>query len=100
MATFVELVVIDELGICPLCPTPRYCTDLVRKGAHGDGYGDPFRGEEGELVLPINARRGDRRIRQPVERNVVEDFISRKTSVCLSVEGARDELVAPGVVVN
>jgi hypothetical protein len=32
---FVELVVIDEFVIRPLCPTPRGLIELVRKDTHG-----------------------------------------------------------------
>jgi len=71
----VELVVMNELGVGSFRPTPRGRIDVVRKGAHGDGYGDPFRGEKAELVFPINTRRRNRRIRQPVQRDVVEDIV-------------------------
>src|SRR5207247_8439169 len=37
---FVELVVIDELGICPLRPAPRRRDDVVRKNAYRNRYGD------------------------------------------------------------
>src|SRR4030095_9577863 len=66
VTAFIELVVIDKLGISPLCPTPRGLIDLVRKGAHRDRDDDVFRCKEGELVFPINTRRRDRRVRQPV----------------------------------
>jgi hypothetical protein len=99
MAAFVELVVADELGIRSLCPTPRDCTDLVRKGAHGDGYGDPFRREKAELVFPINTPGRHDRICQPVERDVVKDIVPCKASV-LSVKGACDELITARVVVK
>ena len=54
---------------------------------------DALRGEEGQLVLPVQARRGDRRVRQPVERDVVEDVVSRQ-ALGPPVEHARDQLVA------
>ncbi len=93
VAAFVELVVMDELGIRPLCPTPRGCIDLVWKNAYGYGDGDVFRGEKGKLAFPIQTSRRDRRVRQPVERDVVEDVVSRK-ALSLTVEDARDERVA------
>src|SRR5260221_3790396 len=74
---FVEPVVMNEFGKRFLCPTPRGCIELIGKGAHGNRDGDVLRGEKGELVLPIETRRRDRRIRQPVERDVVEDIVSR-----------------------
>jgi hypothetical protein len=39
-----------------------------------------LRCEEAGLVLPTDARRGDRRVGQPVERDVVEDVVSREAS--------------------
>src|SRR5207344_261526 len=88
VAAFVELVVIDEFGIRPLCPTSRGLIELVRKGAHRDRDGDVFRGKEGELAFPIQTSRRDRRVRQPVECDVVEDVVSRKP-LTLTVKDAR-----------
>ena len=42
----------NELGVGFFRPTPRGRIDLVRKGAHGDRYGDPFRGEKRQLASP------------------------------------------------
>jgi hypothetical protein len=38
-----KLVVVDELGICPLRPTARCLEELVRKGARGHGDLDALR---------------------------------------------------------
>ena len=35
--------------------------------------------EEAELVLPIEASRRDARVRQPIQRDVVEDVVSAET---------------------
>ena len=43
--------------------------------------------------FPIEASRRDPRVRQPVERDVVEDVVSRQ-ALLLAVEDARDELIA------
>jgi hypothetical protein len=75
VAAFVELVVMDEFGIRPLGPTPRGLIELVRKGAHGNRDGDVFRAEKGELVFPIETGSGKRRVRQPSDRDVVEDIV-------------------------
>ena len=61
VAALVELVVMDEPRIGPLGPAPRALIELVGKGAHGNGDGDVHRHEEGKLVFPIEARRGNRR---------------------------------------
>jgi hypothetical protein len=79
-----------SLGIRPFCPTPRSLNDLVREGAHRDRDGDVFRGKEGELVFPIDTRRRDCRVRQPVQRDVVEDVVSRKP---LMLWDAYDQLI-------
>src|SRR5215207_5008141 len=71
VAAFVEPAVIDELGISSLRPRPRGCIDLIRKDAHGNRDRDVFRGEKGELVLPVETGRRNPRVRQPVECDVV-----------------------------
>ena len=81
---FVDLVVVDELGIRPLCPTPRGFILLARKDAHGNRNRDALGVEEAALVFPIETRRRDSRIRQPVKRDVVEDLVTRQFS-----DGAR-----------
>jgi hypothetical protein len=96
---FVDLVVVDELGIRLFCPTPRGRADVVRKDAHRHRNGDLFRGEEGQLVLPIEASRWHARPRQPVERDVVEDVVSRQT-LFLTRKDARDQFVTAYVVVE
>src|SRR4029079_6334039 len=78
VAAFVGLVVVDELRIGLLRPAPRSLIELLRKGAHGRRDGDVLRGEERELALPVQAGRRDRRVRQPVERDVVEDVVARQ----------------------
>src|SRR6185295_9757448 len=94
----VELVVVDELGIRPLCPAPRSWADVIRENAHGNGDGDAFRGKEGLLVFPVQTRGGDRRIRQPIVRDVVEHVVPRQ-ALGPTVEDTRDELEAAGVMV-
>src|SRR3954451_20350125 len=95
---FVEPVVVNQLWERFFCPTPRSCIDLIRKDAHGNRDGDAFRGEEGELVFPIQTSRRDCRVRQPVECDIVEDVVSRQT-LGLTVEDTCDELVTARVVV-
>src|SRR5258706_6750966 len=57
VSAFLDLVVVDELGIRPLRPAPRSLIELIRKGSHRDGDGDVFRSEEGELAFPIQTSR-------------------------------------------
>jgi len=89
----------DEFGIGFLCPTPRALVELVRKGADGNRDSDTFRREEGELVFPIETRRRDRRVRQPVESDVFEDVVARK-ALGLTGEDACDERLTGEVVVE
>ena len=82
MAALGEPVVVDELGIRLLRPALRRLVDLVGEGAHGDRDLDAPRIEEAARrkmrVVPVEARRGDRGVRQPVERDVVEDVVPRQ----------------------
>src|SRR5215212_1243377 len=94
-----DLVEMDEIVIREPSPAFWGRVELVRKGGHGNRQGDALGGEEGQLALPVQPSRRDRRLRQPVERDVVEDVVSRE-ALGLSVEDAGDERVAPRVVIE
>src|SRR5215203_278746 len=96
---FVELVVMDEVGIGLLCPTPRHLIEIARKDAYRYRDGDALRVEEAVLVFPIETSRRDPRVRQPVVGDVVEDVVSCK-ALGLSVEDARDQRQTSRVVVE
>ena len=53
VTAFVHLVVIDEIGIGPLGPTPRCLILLARKDGYGDRNGDALGVEEATLVFPV-----------------------------------------------
>src|SRR5262245_61838248 len=89
----------DEFGVRLLCPTPRGRVKLIWKDADGDWDRDVFRDEKGKLVFPIQTSRRDRRVRQPVECDVVENVISRKP-LGLTGKDARHEQLAGFVVVE
>src|SRR5437773_10599980 len=89
----------DQFGIRARCPTPRGLIELVRKGAHGSRNRDTFRGEKGKLAFPIETSRRDRRVRQPVERDVVEDVVSRQ-ALGMTVKDTCDERLTARVVVE
>src|SRR5690349_23730763 len=97
MRAFGKLVVMNEMGVRLLCPTAGGGIDLAWKGAHGYGNGDAFDVEEAffrrAAVVPIKTGRRDSRIRQPVERDVVEDVI-RREPFGLAVEHARKKIIA------
>src|SRR6266403_6253184 len=99
VAAFVELAVMNELGIGFFCRTPRSWIQLVRKRAHGNGDGNAFDTEKRQLVFRIETTRRNPRVRQPVEGNVVEDVVSRQ-AFGLSVEDACDKCVTFVVVVD
>src|SRR5215472_2458072 len=99
VATLVDLVVVDELGIRLLRPAPRERIELVRENAHGNRDSYSPDAEEPFLVLPVEAARRNGGVRQPGERDVVEDVVSREAGT-LTCEDARDQPVAALVVVE
>src|SRR5271170_5728480 len=90
VAALVGLVVIDEVVIGPLGPDPRGLITLAGKGAHGRRDGNTDGVVEGELILPVQASRRDRRIRQPVQRDVVQDIVSSESACGMSVGGVAE----------
>src|SRR4051812_21867065 len=78
MTALVELVVVNELGIGALGPASRRLIELIGKGADGDRNRNVLGCKERKLAFPIQARRRYRRVRQPIQRRVVEDVIPRQ----------------------
>ena len=70
----------DQFGIRLLCPAPRSWIEFVREDAHGNRDGDAFGIEKAEFapILPIETGAGKRRVRQPGDRDVVEDVVARE----------------------
>src|SRR4051812_38605302 len=99
VAAFLEPVVINELWICLFRPAPRGLIELVWKGADAGGDGNVLRREERQFALPVETSRGDLRVRQPIERDVVEDVVPCQ-ALGLAVEDARDERLTRSVVVE
>src|SRR3954453_5326606 len=91
VCAFVELVVMDQLGIRPLRPTPWGRVDLVGKDTHGDRDFDAPHVEKAPRQIrrgvPVELRRRDRAVRHPIERDIVEDVVPRQP-FRLSVEDA------------
>src|SRR5690348_1524166 len=76
VATFVEPVVVDEVAwVSVLCPAPRRLIELVGEHADRERDRDVLRLEKAGFVLPVETRRGDPGVRQPVESDVVEDVV-------------------------
>src|SRR5689334_3238898 len=73
-----EPVVMDQFGICALRPAPRRGIEFVREDAHRHRDRDALDVEKTvSPKLPIETTARDRRVRQPGDRDVVEDIISR-----------------------
>src|ERR1700680_2382710 len=97
---FWEPVVVNEFGIRPLCPAPRGWIEFVREDAHGNRDGDAFRIEiPFAPILPIETSARKRCVRQPGDRDVVEDVVARE-ALGLSVEHPCNQLVAARVVIK
>ena len=99
VSTLGQLVVVDQVGIGLLGRTPRWI-EFVREDAHGNRDGDAF-GIEIPLapIFPIETGARNPRVRQPGDRDVVENVVARE-ALRLSVEDARDELQAARVVIE
>ena len=90
----------DQFGIRLLCPAPRSRIEFVWEDAHGNRDGDPF-GIEIPLapILPIETGAREGRVRQPGDRNVVEDVVARQ-AFGFSSKDTCDQLVAARVVIE
>src|SRR5215468_573415 len=86
VVALLDLVEVDEVGVGPLGPGPGGLVELVREDADGRRDGDALDVEEAELVLPVETRSRDPRVRQPVQRDVVEDLVAREVADGLSVD--------------
>src|SRR5258705_7354503 len=91
----------DELGKGLLGPAARGWIEFVREDAHGNRDGDAFGIEIPEFAksLPIETGARKRRVRQPGDRDVVEDVVARE-ALSLSLKDACDQLIAACVVIK
>ena len=78
VAAFLHLVVMDQFGIRLLCPAPRGWIEFVREDAHRNRDGDAF-GVEIPFapIFPVETGARKRRVRQPGDRDVVENVVAR-----------------------
>src|SRR3954470_6983576 len=83
----VELVVVDEVRVRLLRPAPRSVEHLVGEDAHGNRDADVLDGDVAELGLAVQPGGRDPRIRQPEQRDVVQDIVAAQAFL-LPVEGA------------
>jgi hypothetical protein len=99
VAASVELVEMDEVvGIRALCPGPRCLVQLVGKDADGKRNGDVLGLEEARLALPVETSGGNPGVREPVERDVVEDVVSGEVARQLPPQNLLDEAGLAGAV--
>ncbi len=88
----VELVEIDEIvRVGALGPAPRGLIKLVGKDADGEWDGDVLGVEEVGLVLPVQPSRGNSGVRQPVERDVVQEVLRREGALVGPLKDLFDE---------
>src|SRR5262245_11054289 len=73
-----RLVVVNEVGIRSLGPAPRSLVLLAGKNADRGRELHAPHAEEAAFVFPIDARGGDPRVRQPEQRDVVEQIVTRQ----------------------
>ena len=101
VTAFGELVEMDEFGIGLLGPTEWGRIEFVGKNAHGNRDVDAFGIEVADFapVLPLESGAGKRRVRQPGDRDVVEDVVARET-LGFSLKHACDQLIAACVVIK
>src|ERR1700757_1621080 len=90
----------DQFGIRLLRPAPWSWIEFIRKDAYGSRDGDAF-GIEIPLpkIFPIEPGARKRRVRQPGDRDVVENVIARQP-LGFSPEDSCDQLVAARVVIK
>src|SRR5580658_1008476 len=103
MTAFVQLVEINQLGICAYCPAFRSCINFIRENTYGNRDGNIPRVEETALcsqsAFPIEAGGRETRIGKPVQGNIVENIIPGKTFL-LPVENPDDEFIACNIMIQ
>jgi hypothetical protein len=70
----------------PLCPAPWCLKTLARKDCHSRRYGHISPQVKVAIVFPIESCQRNRRVGQPVERDVVEHVVARKSTSRMSVD--------------
>src|SRR5580692_9680408 len=90
----------DEFGIRSLRPASRSRIEFVWKDAHGGRDNDASHAEERiTLVFPIETSPRQRGIRQPGQRDVVQNVVSSE-AFAASCKDPCDHLVAARVVIE
>src|SRR5262245_30468900 len=108
VATLVDLVEVDQIGVDLLRPAARRLEDLAREHREGHRereFGRLLPGRKGSkyasCVLPVQPRGRGGGVRQPIQGDVVEDPFLREATGGMPVEeGAGDLLVAVCIVIE
>src|SRR5262245_39345568 len=100
MAPTIQLVPMNELGIETLGPAPRRRPEPAGEDAapHRELDAASIALADDPRVLEIDSRRGRRRVRQPVEGDVVEHLVAaeHRLRITLAVGPGVELLVDPG----
>src|SRR5579862_7473552 len=103
VSAFVGPIVVNELRIGLLGPALRRLVNLIGESADGDGDLQAPDVKEAALRnprgVPVKTRRGDCRVREPIDRDIVEHVV-RGQAFLLPVEGPGDHPVAADVVIE
>src|SRR5215213_4436775 len=99
VAAAVERVEVDEVWIRALRPAARSRVDLIGEDTDGSRDRHVLGCEKGKLALPIETSGRNSGVREPVERDVVEDVISRE-ALGRTIKDTRDERLTRRVVVE
>src|SRR5262249_2898917 len=88
----------EVVGIRALSPAPRGLIELVGKVAHGKRNRDVLGVEEIRLALPIETSSRNPGVRQPVERDVVEESAPGTRALQIPLNDQFAETRLPGAV--
>ena len=102
MSAFRDLVIVDEFRIRLLGPALRGWIEFVWEDAHRSRDSNAFGAEKPNLapIFPIQAGGRKGRVRQPRDRDVVEDVVAREAFGRSLNKDTRDQLVTARVVVE
>src|SRR4051794_7793407 len=99
MRAVIMALVENEVRISLASPAFRRLVYLLAEGADAGWQRHAFGREEGKFAFSIQARRGDCRVGQPVERDVVQDIVARE-AFARAIEHPRNEVIALDIMVD
>src|SRR4051812_49246384 len=78
VSAFRDFIEMNEIAVGPLRPASRTLVNFLRKDADSRRNGDAKVLKEAFLELGIQTGRGHPGVRQPRQRNVIEDVVASK----------------------